>query len=74
MLKVAQDIAKEAQSRPKKENIWDEVDSDAEDEDIGQQPVTQAAMPRGKQKKFTEIAKGQEAFPSLGDDAGEELV
>ena len=47
--------------------------SDAEDEDIGQAPATQA-KPRGKQRKFTEIAKGQEAFPSLGDDAGEEEV
>merc|ERR1719327_2358487 len=71
MLKVAQDIAKEAQSRVKKENIWDEVDSDAEDEDIGQQPAKEA-KPRGKQAKYSDIAKAQEAFPGLDDDAAAE--
>lgn len=69
MLKVAQDIAKEAQKKSKKEKIWDEVDSDAEDEDIGQQPAAQTRA--RKQKKFTEIAKGEsglEAFPTLGEE------
>lgn len=40
MLKIAQGIAKEAAESAKKlkpVGIWDEVDSDAEDEDIGQQ-------------------------------------
>lgn len=65
MLKVAQDIDKEAKAMKSNFN-WDEVDSDAEDEDIGQQPAQ--PKKRGKAQKFTEIAK--DAFPTLGDDDG----
>lgn len=65
MLKVAQDIDKEAKA-VKRGFEWDGVDSDAEDEDIGQQPAQ--PKKRGKAQKFTDIAK--DAFPTLGDDAG----
>lgn len=65
MLKVAQDIDKEAKAMKSNFN-WDEVDSDAEDEDIGDKPAQ--PKKRGKAQKFTEIAK--DAFPTLGDDEG----
>ena len=69
MLKIAQSIDKEV-IRAKK--LWEEVDSDAGSEEVGIRVNTSKQTRRGPQQKFKDIARAQEAFPTLDDNNEEE--